>query len=266
MKLTTKKTLSLFGMAILLSLLALIVNSRIQLASEVIIGGADNAFVATSGVKDALDGYDEVGDIHVKAPEGLTYPHVDIEEWRYMLANKDNSIYDYYPELKTTKQSGQYFYTLAIASLNDMLKDAEAEEFTPYISTSYISYNAQKQEYDEKVTQLMDNGGYSREEAQELATKFVAEPGKNEHQTGLAVDILDQYYDEIPAYENMDREFYAWLDDHCAEYGFIKRYPSELKTLTGYDEPWHYRYVGKEAAAFIMNNGLCLEQFEAYYR
>ena len=78
--------------------------------------------------------------------------------------------------------------------------------------------------------------------------------------------LSDKYYEEIPAYEDMDSAFFAWLDEHCAEFGFIKRYPSVLKTLTGYDEPWHYRFVGKEVAAFIMENGLCLEQFEAYYR
>lgn len=266
MKLTTKKTLWLFGMAILLSLLVLVINSRIQLKSEVIMGGADNAFIETSGVSDALVGYDMVGEIHVKAPEGLTYPHVDIEEWRYMLANKNNSVYDYVPELKTARQNGVYFYSLAIGYLNDMLKAAEEEGFTPYVSSSYVSYSTQKQAYNEKVEQLMSNGGYERAEAEELATKFVAEPGKNEHQTGLAVDIVDQFYDEIPDYADMDKEFFAWLDEHCAEYGFIKRYPSELRTLTGYDEPWHYRFVGKEVAAFIMNNGMCLEQFEAYYR
>lgn len=266
MKQTTKKTLWLFGMAILLSLLVLVINSRIQLESEIIMGGADNAFIETSGVVDALEGYDKVGDIHVKAPEGLTYPHVDIEEWRYMLANRDSSIYDYVPELKTAKQPGVYFYSLALPYLNDMLSAAEKEGFTPYVSCSYLSYSVQKQAYNEKIEQLMNNSGYEREEAEEIAVKFVAEPGKNEHQTGLAVDIVDKFYDELPEYSDMDKEFFAWLDEHCAEYGFIKRYPSELRTLTGYDEPWHYRFVGKEAASFIMNNGLCLEQFEAYYR
>ncbi len=266
MKLTTKKTLWIFTMAIFVSLLVLVVNSRIKLTSEVVIGGADNAFVETSDIKDALDGYDEVGNIQVKAPEGLKYPHVDIEEWRYMLANKNNSIYEYSPELKTASQDGVYFYTLAVGYLNDMLKAAKEEGFTPYVSASYKSYSAQKQLFNEKVEELIGNSGYSREEAEEIAVKSVEYPGTNEHQTGLAVDILDQYYDEIPAYGSMDSEFYAWLDEHCAEYGFIKRYPSELKTLTGYDEPWHYRFVGKEAAAFIMNNGLCLEQFEAYYK
>lgn len=265
MKLTTKKILWLLSMGICLSMLALVINSRLKLSSEVIIGGADTAFVQTSGVKDALDGYDEVGKVHVKAPEGLTYPHVDIEDWHYMLANADNSIYEYTPTLKTARQSGVYFYTLAIGYLNDMLQAAEEQGFTPYVNCSYQSYSSQQQAYNEEVAQLVA-GGYSMDEAEEVAKKIVAYPGTNEHQTGLAVDIFDKYYDEAPGYDVMNPEFFAWLDEHCAEFGFIKRYPTELKTLTGYDEPWHYRFVGKEAAAFIMENGLCLEQFEAYYR
>ena len=66
-------------------------------------------------------------------------------------------------------------------------------------------------------------------------------------------------------YEDMNQKFYAWLDEHCAEYGFIKRYPTRKLLLTGWDEPWHYRYVGVEAATFIMENNLCFEEFYAHY-
>lgn len=265
MKLTTKKTLWLLVMAICLSMMALVINSRLNLSSEVIIGGADSAFVQTSGVKDALDGYNEVGKVKVVAPEGLEYPHIDISDWHYMLVNADNSVYEYVPSMKTCRQQGVYFYSLAVSALNDFLIAAQEEGFTPYINCSYKSYYQQQQDFAEQVDKLI-SGGYSREEANEVAEKFVDCPGTNEHQTALAVDLFDKYYEEIPAYEDMDSAFFAWLDEHCAEFGFIKRYPSELKTLTGYDEPWHYRYVGKEVARFIMENGLCLEQVIAHYK
>ncbi|MCI6973825.1 MAG: D-alanyl-D-alanine carboxypeptidase family protein, partial [Clostridiales bacterium] len=84
-------------------------------------------------------------------------------------------------------------------------------------------------------------------------------------QTGLAVDIFDQKY-SVYDYSKMNAEFYKWLDANCAEYGFIKRYPSDKVELTGWDQPWHYRYVGKEAAKFIMENDLCFEEFCAHYR
>ena len=89
-------------------------------------------------------------------------------------------------------------------------------------------------------------------------------PGTSEHQLGLAVDLMDKNYSRL-VYENMDQEMFAWLDAHCAEYGFIKRYPTRKLLLTGWDEPWHYRYVGVEAATFIMEHGICYEEFYAHY-
>ena len=53
-----------------------------------------------------------------------------------------------------------------------------------------------------------------------------------------------------------------WLKEHSKEYGFILRYPKGKEYITGIDfEPWHFRYVGKEAATIIMDNGITLEEF-----
>ena len=53
-----------------------------------------------------------------------------------------------------------------------------------------------------------------------------------------------------------------WINDHCHEYGFIIRYPKGKTDITGYDyEPWHLRYVGGDAATYIMENNLTLEEY-----
>ena len=55
-----------------------------------------------------------------------------------------------------------------------------------------------------------------------------------------------------------------WLMQHCWEYGFILRYPKDKTAVTGIIyEPWHYRYVGKEAAEEITKKGICLEEYLA---
>ena len=87
------------------------------------------------------------------------------------------------------------------------------------------------------------------------------EPGASEHQIGLALDII------CDTYTILDEGFGKtaagqWLWEHSREYGFILRYPEGKEHITGIDyEPWHFRYVGKEAAAIIMDNGLTLEEF-----
>ena len=48
------------------------------------------------------------------------------------------------------------------------------------------------------------------------------------------------------------------------KHGFIIRYPEGKDSITGYTyEPWHIRYVGKELAKTLYNNGnwLSLEEY-----
>ena len=76
-------------------------------------------------------------------------------------------------------------------------------------------------------------------------------PGTSEHELGLAVDINGASYD-----------LYIWLQQNSWRYGFIQRYPEDKTAITGIShEPWHYRYVGKEAAGEIYESGLCLEEY-----
>ena len=64
-----------------------------------------------------------------------------------------------------------------------------------------------------------------------------------------------------------DTELSVWMAAHCAEYGFILRYPKDKTDITGVMfEPWHFRYVGKEAAAYITEKGLTLEEFAVLYK
>ena len=80
--------------------------------------------------------------------------------------------------------------------------------------------------------------------------------GRSEHQLGLAVDING---DEL---HSSNDEVYSWLAENAYKYGFILRYPEGKSDITGIEyEPWHYRYVGKEAAAEIFSRSICLEEY-----
>lgn len=260
-----KKTVWIFTMIMLFAILLLIVNSRIQLTGEVIFGGNDDVFIKTDNLKDPLDDYQaEEDEDKIVAPTGLDYPKIDITKGQYMLVGDNNSIGSYAPETIEIS-SGVRFDENAASSLKNLLQAAKDAGFTTYIGSAYVSYSQQQKTFNDKATELAENGNYTYDEAVELARQIVAYPGCGEHQTGLAVDIFDIEYD-VYDYSKMNAEFYEWLDANCASYGFIKRYPTEKAELTGIDEPWHYRYVGKEAAKFIMENGLCFEEFCAYYR
>ncbi|MBP3292640.1 MAG: M15 family metallopeptidase, partial [Clostridia bacterium] len=103
--------------------------------------------------------------------------------------------------------------------------------------------------------------GYSQEEAEAEAGKWVAIPGTSEHQTGLAVDIVALSYQLLDRGQE-DTAEQKWLMENSYKYGYILRYPTDKSDITGiYYEPWHYRYVGKDVAKELYESGLCLEEY-----
>ena len=143
------------------------------------------------------------------------------------------------------------------------LKDAaRAAGHQPLICSSYRTWGKQAQLFEAKTQFYLDQG-YAESEAEVQAAAWVARPGTSEHQAGLAVDIVDTAYQLLDKAQE-GRPVQQWLMAHCAEYGFILRYPTGKSDLTGVNyEPWHYRYVGQKAAREIMDQGLCLEEYLA---
>ena len=192
-------------------------------------------------------------------------PDIDISSWEYTLANKDNLLpADYSPEL-TAVENGQYFDSRAADALNEFIAAAKAEGLTVYITSSFRGYDTQEYLFNKKVSEYISPEG-SREAAIEKAKTIVAYPGTSEHQLGLACDIVDKYYSSMN--ETLESTALSqWMAGHSAEYGFILRYPKNTTDITGVMfEPWHYRYVGKEAAAYMTKNGLTFEEFAALYK
>ena len=103
--------------------------------------------------------------------------------------------------------------------------------------------------------------GYSQEAAEEKAGTIVAFPGTSEHHLGLAVDLVSSEHVKLDQ-DAEKTKGYQWLVKNCHEYGFILRYPNNASDITGIIyEPWHFRYVGVEAATEIMEKGITLEEY-----
>lgn len=185
--------------------------------------------------------------------------------WNLLLVNGDHPIpEDFAPPELTQLRNGQSIDAKVYPSLQRMMDDARAEGLQPLICSSYRSEETQNRLYRQKVQSWLAQG-YAQEEAEEKAAAWVARPGASEHQIGLAVDIVDKSYQLLDDGQE-HTAVQLWLMEHCADYGFILRYPTDKSALTGVGyEPWHYRYVGEEAAREIMGGGLCLEEYLARY-
>ena len=129
-----------------------------------------------------------------------------------------------------------------------MVDDAAVEGLWLHSVSAYRSYSYQNTLY----TRYVSNNG------KKLADTFSARAGYSEHQTGLAVDInvasTSAHFENTPQYH--------WLSENAWKYGFILRYPQDKEHITGFRfEPWHYRYVGQEAAKAIRESGLTWEEY-----
>ena len=146
------------------------------------------------------------------------------------------------------------------SDLCQMLTDAGKEGYNYWIASGYRSAKKQQKLVDEDVRIGM-NQGLSYEDALEKTYEETMPAGYSEHQTGLALDILASSNLNMDISQENTAEN-KWMKEHCYEYGFILRYPRDKENITKISyEPWHFRYVGKEAAEYIRKNNLTLEEF-----
>ena len=193
-------------------------------------------------------------------------PDIDPYSWEFRLANSYNSI-----SLYNYNNSGitiSYCYGLGIDSriysnTVHFIEDARAAGYPVYLNCAHLSWEYYLCGHYESMIKRKYGDGYH-------AALNELGPGCNDHQTGLAIDIAVS-----PAYmstidvkdpDAKQSETYAYMKEHCAEYGFIVRYPEDKSDYYGLAcEGAHFRYVGEEAARYIMDNNLCLEEFLLLY-
>lgn len=182
------------------------------------------------------------------------------DSWNLTLVNPWNPLPEDYTFSLTELRNGLSVDTRCYPDLQAMMDACRAEGLSPVICSAYRTQEYQEGLFQNKVSRLIAQG-YSEADAVVEAGKSVAVPGTSEHQLGLAVDIVDinnQHLDESQESTAVQK----WLMEHSWEYGFILRYPNDKSEITGIIyEPWHYRYVGREDARQIHDQGVCLEEY-----
>lgn len=174
-----------------------------------------------------------------------------------LLVNSEHSLDKNYvpdnlitPNIKFTNESSKDERMISKTiekPLEDLIDTAKKENIILLGNSAYRSYNLQKKIYEKRV----------KTEGKKMADSYVSKPGFSEHQTGLCIDLTD------PA-RNISKgtKEAKWLSKNCYKFGFILRYPEGKEKITKISyEPWHIRYVGKEAAKYIHDNDITLEEY-----
>lgn len=182
------------------------------------------------------------------------------EDWNLILVNKTHPIpEDYEVELKSIG-SGHQIDARAYDDFKAMIQASKQDGVTIYVTSSYRDMDKQITLYEKKTDSYLQQG-YSLEDALSKAGQVVAVPGTSEHHLGLAIDVVSSEYRKLDEKQENTKGF-QWMKAHSWEYGFILRYPNGSTDITGIIyEPWHFRYVGLEAAKEIYERGITLEEY-----
>src|SRR5699024_6230637 len=146
----------------------------------------------------------------------------------------------------------RYLRKVAADDLEDLIAAGDHADVDYYAQSGCRSYDRHKS----IVACTVEKNG------EEHANTYSARPGESEHQTGLVMDVTSQSAGFDLNTDFGETEEGKWLKDHAHEYGFIIRYPEDKEDITEYQyEPWHIRYVGKQAAEAIYEDQSTLEEY-----
>jgi D-alanyl-D-alanine carboxypeptidase len=220
--------------------------------ADVIEYGADWAHIVYGGIA----GYVQRGDLL-----GLHSPDIAVPsgEWTLLPVSQASPLPEGY-NAALADLEGKQVDARILDIVAAMFADAAEDGAELTLDEGYRSFETQRAQYEAKVQKYLAQG-YSQREAEIEAATIIARPGTSEHQTGLALDIV------TPQHPKQNEGFaqtlaYQWLWANAANYGFILRYPDGKTDITGIIyEPWHWRFVGAEAAQAMRQSGQCFEEY-----
>ena len=216
-------------------------------------------FVLADDIEDIGESVDE--DNETGESSDITFDKTD---WKLILVNKQHPIPEGYEFPFGDINESMRCDKRVLAPLKTMLKDAADNGINLAICSPYRNDERQEGLFSRKIKNYLD-AGLSYKDAYNITSQAVTVPGASEHQIGLAFDIV------CGSYYNLDEGFGdtkagKWLAENSYKYGFVVRYLEGKENITGIEyEPWHFRFVGIDAATVMYEQNLCLEEFWDMY-
>lgn len=185
----------------------------------------------------------------------------EADQWYLQIASVAHPLPEGFVQPSTTviDDIGREIDSRIVGAYWDLVNAAKADGLNIYPISGFRPHSTQVSLFNARVEQAR-NDGYADPEAE--AARHVAKPGTSEHELGLAVDFnsVDESYFRNTAEAK-------WLAAHCAEYGFVIRYPEDKESVTGIIyEPWHLRFVGVKHAKRMNELNMCLEEYCEYIK
>ncbi len=181
---------------------------------------------------------------------------IDEANWNLIIVNSGYRIpVEYEPDLVYVCSSQEQLDRKVAAHYEAMYNAALKDGVTLTPCSGYRSYETQERNFNRKV-EFFEGQGFTAQEAKMKASTIVVPPGSSEHNLGYSMDIvcMEEWFEGT--------EEFKWLQKNAADFGFIMRYPKDKQDITNVVyKPWHWRYVGVEAAKEMKSNGQVLEEY-----
>ena len=181
---------------------------------------------------------------------------IDEANWNLIIVNSGYRIpAEYEPDLVYVCSSQEQLDRKAATHYEAMYNAALKDGVTLTPCSGYRSYETQERNFNRKV-EFFEGQGFTAQEAKMKAATIVVPPGSSEHNLGYSMDIvcMEEWFEGT--------EEFKWLQKNAADFGFIMRYPKDKQDITNVVyKPWHWRYVGVEAAKEMKANGQVLEEY-----
>jgi len=256
------------GVAVILVLVFSAPKEPKNVVSEALQSVDSETSEISDGIRRTVS-YEGMGDIIYREGEGYDLLTVVNKNYALPSSFEEPKLVTLSDEV-TNREGGDYKVDARMeGALTSFLEDARALGYNAILWSSYRTYEYQNKLYERAIANYMqEHTGASRADAIAGVTD-VAPPGTSEHCTGLAVDIYTwaahSKYDKHLDTRFASEPFAEWMKENAHKYGFILRYPEDKVEITGITfEPWHFRYVGVEAATDMYEQGITLEEYTAH--
>lgn len=258
--------LTCVGLAVLipvsLSVFLAVRNRSLSHKNETLLAENETLKEDVDDLSEELEGLRPAEKIRRDADSQNLYSASGVDEsgWELILVNDSHPLGKEYTVKLSPVTGGQKVDSRIVEPLSEMLKAMRKEGLRPVVCSGYRSVERQSALFEEYIEEKL-KAGWNYEDAFYKAKTRICVPGTSEHQTGLAVDIVGKTHQSLDDAQADTKEA-KWLAEHCAEYGFILRFPEDKTDVTGVDyESWHFRYVGTDAASYIMKHEITLEEY-----
>ncbi|MBM7635938.1 M15 family metallopeptidase [Streptococcus saliviloxodontae] len=240
-----RKKLSVKGIivilfAFLVCLVALVVSSHLKGDKSQTASQTSSSKVSTSS----------------QSSSSSDLPKVSSDDWQLRLVNRDHVTEELSPSL--AEVNGISVDARIETAVQEFLAAAQAIDASEHLISGYRSVDYQKELFQSYVDQEMaEDPSLTQEEAETKVKTYSQPAGASEHQTGLAIDMST-----VDSLNESDPTVVSQLVEIAPQYGFVLRFPEGKSSSTGVDyEDWHFRYVGKESAAYMTKHNLTLEEY-----